>query len=453
MSPSSAEAKVPKILRIAVVQGGKVVEERQIKRRETVTVGTGPRNTFVLANNATLPASFPLFELRGNAYHLHFTEQMDGKHGVGDGPLVDFRVLVSQGVVKKHSDAAYDLALSDASKGKVVCGEATLLFQFVTPPPEPARPVLPEVARGGWWRTVDRLFFGILVLSLSVHFGLIAAVSGREVNEDVSLDEIPDRFAKLIIPDKPVTPPKPKAQAAGADTAKKADKKEAPKKVAKKEASPEEAAAAAAARREKIGKMVAQKGILKLLGAEGSGSGAIEDVLGSGSGNGDIADALKGAGGVAVAGADSIGAGGHKGGGSGKAAGIGDLATKGGGSVGLGGKGETSIRASVSTSAPEVESSTLDRDAVTRFVRSRQRAIQSCYEKELKLNPNLKGKVAVRITIATSGRVSDTEIDEDTLHSDEVISCIKSVIRFWHFPFTPDADTAVQFSWNFVSSQ
>ena len=154
-----------------------------------------------------------------------------------------------------------------------------------------------------------------------------------------------------------------------------------------------------------------------------------------------------------MANADSIGAGGRKGGGSGKAAGIGDLATQGGGAVGIGGKAETTRCApACATSAPEVESSTLDRDAVARYVKSRIKAIQGCYERELKLEPTLKGKLAVRITINTQGKVSDTEMDEDTLHSDAVISCIKGLIRFWKFPFTPESDAAVQFSWNFVSS-
>lgn len=94
----------------------------------------------------------------------------------------------------------------------------------------------------------------------------------------------------------------------------------------------------------------------------------------------------------------------------------------------------------------------LDRDAVGRFVKSRLKAIQGCYERQLKLEPTLKGKIAVRITITTTGKVSETEIDEDTLHSDAVVSCIKGLIRFWKFPFTPESDAAVQFSWNFVSS-
>jgi hypothetical protein len=451
MSPS--EAKLPKILRIGVIQGGKIIEERLLKRRETVSVGSSTRSTLVLSGTG-VPSSFVLFELRGGTYHLHFTDQMEGKLSTGEGPQTDFQSLVAQGFAKRH-DSAYVLPLTDASRGKVSLGETTLLFQFVAPPPEPARPVLPETARGGWWRTVDRLFFGLLMCSVLAHYGLIAAVSGRDVSDEVTLDEIPDRFAKLVIPEKPITPPKPKEAQADTAAEKKADKaKEAPKKVVKKEEDEAAKAAAAAARHAKLGQMVAQKGLLKLLGADtGGGAGAIDDVLGSGGASNDIAAALAGAGGVSVAGADSIGAGGRKGGGAGKTAGIGDLATAGGGNVGLGHKGETRIAASVSASAPEVESSTLDRNAVSRFVKSRLKAIQGCYERELKLNPALKGKLAVRITITTQGKVGETEIDEDTLHNDAVVSCIKSLIRFWTFPFKPESDAAVQFSWNFVASQ
>ncbi len=436
----------PKILRIGVVQqgSGKVTETRLIKRRDTVTVGSASKNTFALPSPG-LPQSFALFEMRGGQYHLHFTEKIDGKLSVGDEPQVDFQSLVTQGAARKGNDGSYSLVLSEAMRGKVIWAENTLLFQFITPPPEPAKVVLPEIARGGW-KQVDRLFYTILACSLAVHFGLISAVSGREISDEVSIDEIPDRFAKLIVPEKPVQPKKEEQKVA-------ADKPKAEKpKEAKKEKAPE-SEAEKAAHKAKLEKAVASRGLLKLLGADtDNGNGAIDDVLAGGSSNQDIASALAGAGGVSVANADSIGAGGRKGGGSGKAAGIGDLATQGGGAVGMGSKEGTRVRASVASSAPEVESSTLDRDAVGRFVKSRANAIKGCYERQLKLEPTLKGKIAVRITINTQGKVSETEVDEDTLHSDAVISCIKGLIRFWKFPFTPESDAAVQFSWNFVSS-
>jgi hypothetical protein len=435
-----------KILRIGVVQGGKVTETRLIRRRDTVTVGAGPSNTFTI-QNAGLAASFPLLEVHGGNYSLRFTERMDGRVWQGDDAQVPLAALVTQGMARRSSDGSFTLPLSEQSKGKIQFGDTALMFQFVAPPPEPQKAQLPEVTRGAW-RNVDRLFYMILAISLGVHFGLVTLISGREINDDVSIDEIPDRFAKLIIPEKPTVAQKPKTEAPAPEE-KKVEKKEPPKKVVKKE----DDEAAKAARRAKLEQTVAQRGLLKLLGADTGNSGAIDDVLSSGSSNSDIASALAGAGGVAVANADAIGAGGRKGGGSGKEAGIGDLATQGGGAVGLGQKGQTRVSASVSSSAPEVESSTLDRDAVARYIKSRNAAIRSCYERELKLNPSLKGKLAMRITISTSGKVSEVEVDEDSLHSDAVASCIRGLIRFWNFPFKPEQDSAVQFSWNFVASQ
>ena len=107
-----------KILRIGVVQlgSGKVTETRLIKRRDTVTVGSAPKNTFALPSPG-LPQSFALFEMKGGQYHLHFTDKMDGKLSVGDEPQVDFHSLVTQGLAKKQSDGSHTLLASavDAS--------------------------------------------------------------------------------------------------------------------------------------------------------------------------------------------------------------------------------------------------------------------------------------------------------------------------------------------------
>ncbi|HEV3026917.1 MAG TPA: energy transducer TonB, partial [Planctomycetota bacterium] len=52
-----------KILRIGVIQGGKIIEERHLKRRDTVSIGLDSRNTIVVpASN--LPQSFPVFEFK-----------------------------------------------------------------------------------------------------------------------------------------------------------------------------------------------------------------------------------------------------------------------------------------------------------------------------------------------------------------------------------------------------
>ena len=430
-----------KILRVGVIQGGKIIEERHLKKHDNVTVGQDARNTFVIpASN--LPPSFPVFECKNSQYSLVFTETMDGRVRLGTSD-VDFASLRSQGLAKKRGNV-FVLALNDAAKGKVSLGEITLLFQFVTPPPEPVKPELPPTIKGSVWQSMDQLFFGILAASLIIHFSgaTFIACQPRPVDEELSLDALPDRFAKVMMPKK-IEPEKPveKAQATGEDE-KKVEKKEA-KKVEKQApaADPGEKKAA-------MQKAVAQKGLLKILGSSG-GAGALQDVLGSGTGSADIASALSGAAGVGVATSDAIGRGGQKGAGSGAVASIGTLGTAGGGNVNIGNKGDAKVSGRVMDQAPEVESADVDREALARYVKARKAAIQNCYERELKRNPSLKGKVVVRFAITPSGRVNDIEIEENSLGNEAVSSCIRTVVRTWIFPFKPEADVPVAYPFVF----
>src|SRR6185369_4633160 len=68
-----------KILRIGIVQNGKIVEERLVRKRGDVTIGQSAANTFVVPASNVLPRSFTLFSLDGNNFGLHFSEGMDGR--------------------------------------------------------------------------------------------------------------------------------------------------------------------------------------------------------------------------------------------------------------------------------------------------------------------------------------------------------------------------------------
>jgi hypothetical protein len=103
----------------------------------------------------------------------------------------------------------------------------------------------------------------------------------------------------------------------------------------------------------------------------------------------------------------------------------------------------------VRDAAPEVDSSDVDRDALARYVKGRIKSLQSCYEKELKRNPSLKGKLVVRFSIMPSGRTGDIDIEEDTMGNDAVGACIRSYIRGWVFPFKPDSEVPVSYPFVF----
>lgn len=438
MATASQNQNRPRILRIAVIQGGKVIEDRLIKKREPVTIGQSSHNTFVIPVS-NLPASFSVFELKGGSYLLRFTDAMDGQLAVGQNKL-DFAALKAQGLAKRDRDA-YAVPLTDLSKGKVALGEVTLLFQFATPPPEAPKPVLPDIAKGSLWQTMDRMFFGILAAVLVFNFGTVKAITLRELRQDdeLTLEELPDRFVKMIIPDKPREPPKPKEVAQAAADKKNEDKKGDDKKP-KGDAKSAKAAGPVSAEehRKAIADQVASKGLLKMLGAvdAAGGGGSIEDVLSSGNAGQDIASALSGAGGIDAATTGGLASGARKGSATGAAAGIGALQTSGG----AGGAGTLEAKRTVDVSGrvidqmPEVESSSCDRNAISRYVKARIKAIQACYENALKRNPGLKGKVVVRFTIGPTGRVTELEIDENSLGNEAVIACIKTTIRLWSFP-------------------
>jgi hypothetical protein len=56
-----------KILRIGIIQGGRIVEERLVRKRESITIGQSAKNTFVVLSDA-LPRNWLLFEASGPQY-------------------------------------------------------------------------------------------------------------------------------------------------------------------------------------------------------------------------------------------------------------------------------------------------------------------------------------------------------------------------------------------------
>ncbi len=440
-----------KVLRVGIIQGGRILEEHLVQR-DHVSIGTDGKNTIVLPETELLPARFILLENKGGQYQLVFDEWMKGRVNLGSSD-VDFATLRKQGLAQQRGDL-FALPLQESARGKVELGDdVTLFFQFVQPPPADARPTLPADVQGSVWKTMDRVFFGVLAASLLLHFSGAAIILSRETPKEpeLALDELHDRFVRAnILP--PKAPEPARVEVAQASDGGKDEKKGEDKKDpgADKPASEAKPAGDAAAKRAEAVKKVASKGLLKILGSSGpGGGGAFADVLGGSTGGGDIAEALAGAGGVGVATEASVGGTGPRGGGTGSVSSIGEVGTSGGGKVDLGAKKEVEVKGQVRDSTPEVDSADVDRDALTRYVKARIKSVQSCYEKELKRNPNLKGKLVVRFTILPTGRTGDIDIEEDTLGNDAVGACIRAYIRSWVFPFKPGDEVPVVYPFLF----
>src|SRR5690349_19225760 len=214
----------PKVLRIGVVQAGRVAEERIIKQRVHVTVGASEKNMFVVSSQ-NLPATFRLFELVGNDYHLNSLDGMTGRIALPTG-ISDLSML--KGQAKRSAQGAYQVRLTEDSRGKVVIGDTTFLFQFVAPPPVQPKPQLPvAVLRGA--SSIDWNTTIIAALSFLLHFMALGSIYSDWldpiVDDEVSVAGLIDSLKNL--------PPPPPVEEKPEDKTEKTEDKAAEKEVAK----------------------------------------------------------------------------------------------------------------------------------------------------------------------------------------------------------------------------
>jgi hypothetical protein len=95
--------------------------------------------------------------------------------------------------------------------------------------------------------------------------------------------------------------------------------------------------------------------------------------------------------------------------------------------------------------APKMSAKDVDPSALTRFLGLRKRGISACYEKELKQNPALSGKIGLRFVLTPAGKAAEIEILEDTFHVETMAACIVTKFRYWKFPFSPAVGVSVTY--------
>jgi hypothetical protein len=214
----------PKVLRIGLVASGRILEERIVKQRTSVTVGPSEKSTFVV--QAQLPPQFKLFELIGGDYYLNFLDGMTGRVALASG-ISDLTALKGQA---KRVGSAYQVRLSEEARGKIVIGETTFLFQFVAPPPAQPRPQLPLSVKGGVASQIDWNLTIIAAFSFLLHFGFVGAMYSDwmdpVVNDDITSGLI-DMVQKTCRP--PSKPPSPPRRARPPPTPRRRRKKKLPR--------------------------------------------------------------------------------------------------------------------------------------------------------------------------------------------------------------------------------
>ncbi len=456
----------PKVLRIGL-QRGRTLEERVIRRRETVTVGSSERNHFIVPTKL-LPARFELFRLQGNDYVLCFTDQMKGKVGLPSG-LFTLEQLRKQGLARRAGDL-WQVKLTEQSKGKISIGDATFLFQFVTPPPVMPPPQLPAAVQGGIVRGIDWTFTAFLAFSYILFFGMVIYLENADWPiENQDLDAKVARIMELRFMEEEPPPPEPEEaeeEASEEEAEEEAQAEEAPQPTKSRRASrassgssggPSSGAADSGPTAEEKARLVAEAGAQvesMLIGALGEG-GSIEDVLAGGAVTGNSADVLAQAAGVGVATGSGSGTLRARGGGagSGRTGSLGSLRRTGvaGKRVSTGPVRERRIRGRINLGGGGDigGSGAFDAAKVAAAIRRRLAGIKRCYESELRNNPGLKGKVVVQFVIQVSGSVTNVKATQNTTGSASVANCVTGIVRRLRFRPGPEGGS-VTFEYPFV---
>ncbi len=448
----------PKVLRVGLFRDKKIIEERIVRRRETVSIGTSAKNHLII-RSGTLPSKiesrFELFQLVGDDYILNFTEDMTGKVALPGG-VQKIEHLRDTGAAR-NAGTHYQIKLADTSRGNIRMGDFTVFFEFVSAPPITPKPQLPAAVQRGFIKNIDWTFTTWVIFSYMAFFGFVIYMENADWEVDRGVQEVPDTLARLVF-EAPIEPPTVEEEVEEGKGEEEAESKAPPKKPAKvegKEATATEAPGATAEGRARIAQEAAAQAEAMLLGALGGDGGALGDVLAGGAVTGNAADVLAQASGVGVATKSDAGTlRTRSGGGSGQKEGLGSLKkTQGAGKAAREGQAvqEREVRGNVGlNSGGDIGGSgEFDAALVQRQIKQRLKSITRCYESELRKNPSLAGKVTITFTIQERGNVTDAKASENTTGSPGVADCVTRTISRFRFNPGPEGGS-VTFRYPFV---
>lgn len=457
----------PKVLRIGIIQGTKMTEERILREREAITVGRNERNTFTVAAH-DLPETFELFPMVNGSYALRFTDKMEGRLALASGvkSLEDMR---KSGEAKRVG-SDWQVALTEQSRGKVQVGDITFLFQFVVPPPPQPKPQLPAAIRAGWSRNVDWTYnacFSFFLFMAIVGIAYVEYVYDPIVDENILNDAA---FVRLV--SQPAAPEEPQPQEQspqnGEDqAAAQQQQQQQQQRPAQPTAAEQRARAETAARRESAAANRAVEAAMAALnnsaefaaltGVADTGRGSARDALAQGGLMAGTERDLANLGGISTASGGGVrrsGLAASAGGGlGGRQLGAAGTVQGGGENIGSGGEvvRERVIRGSANLGSGDAlgGEGEIDAGRVASIIRGQIGGIRSCYERALRNNPTLSGRLEVRFTIGTSGRVTSAS-SSGLGAAPEVGTCVAQRIRGLVFPAPTGGSVDFSFPFTFT---
>ncbi|WP_394824789.1 AgmX/PglI C-terminal domain-containing protein [Pendulispora albinea] len=438
----------PKVLRIGLVQGGRIVHERVVKQRVSVTVGADDAAMFpILAED--MPSSgalFLLFERRGDDYYVNFTPEMTGRIALRGG-------IVALEALRREAPS---VRLTEDARGRIVVGGSTFLFQFVPPPPAQPRPQLPlSATKGGVATEIDWQLTIVAAFSFLLHFGFIGAMYSDwmdpAVDEQIAVNGLIDSLKAVALPLPVETPPDSPRERSPLEMPPES-KAESPSKTSKSpkdgDGSMSDRGAAALAREADAIQM-------QLLASLG-GPSAVHGALGRGDVPlPDLSGVAGQASGVDTAGGLRVGSAGG---------GVIQPGRAGGGLAGIGRTGSSGIgeragdarevqgpKGAAQIGAPQTSVPVANAESVVAALRPKFR---QCYQRYgLSVDPSMAGAVTIVTKVGPNGEVSAADPSGVSGLSNEVVSCIQRAVRNASFAAPGGTGGVIQIPIKFVQQR
>ncbi len=438
-----------KVLRIASFTDDIVCDELHQTAPASVTAGPGIANQ-LLVFGARMPERHVLFELdKDGGYTLVLPPWTGGVLSLRGRASKVADLWRKQARRDPKATGALRLRLDPTARGKLVFGETALLFTFAPPAPPPRKDPFPQEYRAKIFQGLTRFDLATLLSGLMLLGPYFIYAATRPVDPTIE-HEIDDRFLRVmgIPPKKEEIPPEEKDDEekllAVEDETKKKDKDP---ELVDKVINPSKAYS-----KEAIAK-ARGVGVARVLGTYGGpGEGTVFDVIQSTENN---LGELFAAGMTRVVDAEGNEVSGFVPGGEGISALGAAVGTKGFDVSAAGpevaGIDKKERKISLKSGAADIDGDA-DKKAVQATIRNRMGALQSCYEKALRADTGLSGKIQYTITISVMGTVTNVQVGDDTLQDEGVKTCTVAKIKGWRFPTTPGAEASSDVTFSVVFS-
>ena len=182
-------------LRLGVVLGGNLVEERLFADAGPITIGQSLRCRLSIPADG-VPAEHALFVRDQGRLLLVLTDKMTGRLAQGG---------------EMQSALTGTIAIERGARGKLQIGDATILFQEVPVPARQPRPQLPASVRGTFADRIDKRLALIVGGSLVVHIALgawawMTDVEHPTMGEPRAFAEYRQDTYSIEMPDDPPAP-------------------------------------------------------------------------------------------------------------------------------------------------------------------------------------------------------------------------------------------------------